>query len=213
MGTTDLAPTYVDELLRRQDALQAEVSRVIGELDLMRLLGRAGLAEQVGSSVSGLMVWRDIDFSVLSPGVNAERSWIFMRPIVSHPRITRLTYRNETGDLNRSGRAFDDRYYFVIHYQTMAGDNWKIDVSLWVDDAPRRQRAQALALASLAREKRVRILWLKDVWHRLPTYPDQVGGTDIYDAVLEHNVSTPEEFDSYLVERGMPARAGQVPRT
>lgn len=35
-------------------------------------------------------------------------------------------------------------------------------------------------------------------------YPYQVGGTDIYDAVLEHGVRTPEQFHSYLLERGMP---------
>ena len=44
------------------------------------------------------------------------------------------------------------------------------------------------------------------MWHRLPTFPYQVGGTDIYDAVVEHGVRTLEEFDDYLRERGMPAR-------
>jgi len=56
-----LDTAYVEQLLRRQDALQAEASRVIADLDLMSLLARAGRAEQVGSLVSGLMVWRDIE--------------------------------------------------------------------------------------------------------------------------------------------------------
>src|SRR4051794_440606 len=57
-----LDDAYALELLRRQDALQAEARRVVADLDLVPLLSRAGRVEQVGSSVSGLMVWRDLDF-------------------------------------------------------------------------------------------------------------------------------------------------------
>jgi hypothetical protein len=31
---------------------------------------------------------------------------------------------------------------------------------------------------------RLAVLRIKDVWHRLPSYPDTVGGWDIYTAVL-----------------------------
>ena len=65
---------YALELLRRQDALQAEARRVVAELDLVPLLSRAGRVEQVGSSVSGLMVWRDIDFTVLCRDLTTERA-------------------------------------------------------------------------------------------------------------------------------------------
>ena len=51
------APTAV-ELLRRQEALQAEAQQLIVQLDLFTMLSPAGKPEQIGSSVSGLMVWR-----------------------------------------------------------------------------------------------------------------------------------------------------------
>ena len=207
-----LTSTYAEELLRRQDALQAEATRVVSDLDLVAQLGRAGLAEQVGSSVSGLMVWRDIDFTVTSPGMTTERAWAVMQPIVSNPRVTRVAYSNEIGHLNQSGQRFDDRHYFILHYETNDGDEWKIDITFWVVDGPRHHRTRALAYLGLARQQRVRILWLKDIWHRLPTYPYQVGGTDIYDAVLEHGVCTPEELDAYLIERGMPSRVVDTPQ-
>jgi hypothetical protein len=208
-----LDTAYVEQLLRRQDALQAEASRVIADLDLMSLLARAGRAEQVGSLVSGLMVWRDIDIGAVSPGLSVDRAWDVMRPIVARPAVTRVSYANESGHLNTSGRPYDDRHYFVIHYETATHEDWKIDITFWLTDGPREQRARALALRRLPRETRVCILWLKDVWHRLPTYPYEVGGTDIYDAVLEHGVRTPDEFDAYLRERGMPARGEAARRT
>lgn len=203
-GALDKA--YVEQLLSRQDALQAEASRLIADLDLMSLLARAGRAEQVGSFVSGLMVWRDIDVGAVSPGLSVDRAWDVMRPIVARPAVTRVSYANESGHLNTSGRPYDDRHYFVIHYETAAHDDWKIDITFWLTDGPREQRARALALRRLPRETRICILWLKDVWHRLPAYPYEVGGTDVYDAVLEHDVRTPDEFDAYLRERGMPTR-------
>jgi len=206
-----LDPAYAEELLRRQGALQAEASRVIDELDLMRALARGGHPEQIGSSVSGLMVWRDLDVAVVSPGLAVDRAWDIMRPIITRPSITRVSYSNESGHLNSSGRPHDDRHYFVIHHETASRDDWKIDITCWLTEGPREQRARALALSRLPREMRVCILWLKDIWHRLPSYPYQVGGTDIYDAVLEHGVRTPDEFDAYLLQRGMPSRPDQAP--
>jgi hypothetical protein len=204
--TTGSNAAYVAHLLQRQGRLQTEAARVIADLDLMTLLGPAGRVEQVGSVVSGLMVWRDIDIGSVSPGLSTDGAWEIMRPIVGRREVTRVSYANESGHLNRSGLPYDDRHYFVLHYETAAHDDWKIDVTFWLIDGPREQRARALAMTDLPRETRIAILWIKDVWHQLPVYPYQVGGTDIYDAVLEHGVRTPDEFDTYLRRRGMPTR-------
>jgi hypothetical protein len=52
------------ELLDRADLLQTEAAEVIADLDLLALLGWTSYVEHLGSSVSGLMGWRDIDFAV-----------------------------------------------------------------------------------------------------------------------------------------------------
>jgi len=51
---------------------------------------------------------------------------------------------------------------------------------------------------------------LKDIWHREPTYPYEVSGMEVYDAVLEHGVRTPEQFDTYLGERSLPIRSQSI---
>jgi hypothetical protein len=58
----------------------------------------------------------------------------------------------------------------------------------------------------LTEETRLAILWIKDSWHRLPAYPYRVGGYEIYEAVLTAGVRTPDEFDAYLIARGLPDR-------
>jgi hypothetical protein len=80
---------------------------------------------------------------------------------------------------------------------------------LWLENLPRSELEDVQNLQKqLTAESRLAILWLKDVWHRLPAYRTQVFSMDIYDAVLRHNVQTPAELDRYLSERGKPARPG-----
>jgi hypothetical protein len=65
MPPASLDPAYVAELASRQAALQREAQVVVAELDLRATLGKVGRAHQLGSSVSGLMVWRDLDFIII----------------------------------------------------------------------------------------------------------------------------------------------------
>ena len=52
-------------------------------------------------------------------------------------------------------------------------------------------------------EQRAAVLRIKDVWFRLPSYPDEIGGFEIYTAVMEGRVRTPEEFRDWLADRGV----------
>ena len=197
---------YAARLLGRQDALQAEANRLVDRLDLPNILGRAGRFERLGSSVSGLMVWRDIDLGASCGRLSPEQAWETMLPLAAHPRTTRLDYRNETGRLAPPELRGYGRYYFVAHHKTETGDEWKIDISLWSPGSPPGPLAHAQELRRrLTPETRLAILWIKDVWHRVPSYPDLVSGMDIYDAVLEHGVGTPEQFGRYLRRLGLPA--------
>jgi hypothetical protein len=93
----------------------------------------------------------------------------------------------------------------VAHHETDAGEEWKIDVSLCSSGSPQGLLAHAEELRRrLTPETRLAILWIKDAWHREPSYPDLVDGMDIYEAVLEHGVRTPEQFGRHLRQRGLP---------
>jgi hypothetical protein len=202
MDTRQLDASYAAELLQRQNLLQAEARQVLADLDLMTALSRLGHAEHIGSSVSGLMVWRDLDVGVRCPQPTADCVFETLRPIITHPRVHEVLYREQAGPRSPSGQAADQRYYFVVRYVTAEGHPWKIDISVWLTDAPRNQLGHLDYLARhLTDETRLAILWIKDVWHRRTTYPDEVSGTDIYAAVIDHGVRTPEQFATYLQER------------
>jgi hypothetical protein len=196
----------VTQLLQRQQELQNESQIVVKELNLLELLSDAGTLCRVGSSVLGLMVWRDIDLAVSSPHMSPERVFEVMQPLFIHSRVKRIRYLNESGTSNPTHLLMDERYYFGVYYHTQAGTEWKIDISFWLMPGIHPEPIHDAMKCQLTPETRLAILWIKDVWYQLPTYRNEVYSTDIYDAVLQHGVRTPGEFDRYLAERGKPSR-------
>src|SRR3712207_5968214 len=73
MARDVLAEVVAAALLRRQAVLQAEAVGVLRDLHLPAVLTPAGQPIQVGSSVLGLMVWPDLDFTVLCPQLQADQ--------------------------------------------------------------------------------------------------------------------------------------------
>jgi len=185
------APPADEALLARQDLLQAEVRRFVADHRLEQLLEPLGRVIPVGSAVTGLMVWRDVDYTVDAPGVAAKAVWDAVAPLLH--RCEALAYADETGDRTAETAPFE-RHYFVFRI-----DGWKLDISVWTNGAPDEvERYQQDLRARLDPESRLTILRLKDVWHVRPEYPEVVGGYEICEAVLEHGVRTPAELESYL---------------
>ncbi len=205
MEYRELDYDYVEELYQRQQDLQVEAQEIIHELDIVAHLGQVGEVFQIGSLVSGLMVWRDLDFSIVCRDHDPSAIFRAMTPILSDERTIKLEYLNEAGFRAPSDAPDDERLYFVVNHETAAGNVWKLDFSFWFTMQgrgeimyPHRVREQ------LTEETRLAILWLKDIWRRSPTYPYEVGGYEIYDAVLNHGVRTPERLRAYLIAHGYP---------
>jgi hypothetical protein len=72
-GDPNLNPGFAASLLCRAEALPIEVGEVTRTLDLMPMLAALGQPRRVASSVSGLMVWGDIEVTVRYQDVTLER--------------------------------------------------------------------------------------------------------------------------------------------
>jgi hypothetical protein len=195
-------PASDDELRSRQSALQAEAGEVLAELD------RAGLFDSLsrpllgGSYVSGLMCWRDLDIMVLVGPDFAPRDVLrLLQRAVDVPGVVGLEYHDERGPRCPTDAVRDERYHVLI---TLGADreNWRIDLSLWLHDPHANVTAWHEALRErITDEQRGAVLRIKDVWHRLPSYPDEVSGLEIYTAVLDHGVRTPAQFGAWLARQ------------
>ena len=198
-------PEQDELLLQRQNLLQDEAQSVLTELNLIELLSAGGVVRQTGSTVLGLMVWRDIDLQVSSPQLSIERAFEIMHPLLTHPYVKHVRYFRQSDHFKLAG--LDERYFFMVYYERPGQAEWKLDISFWLGEGVRPEPLHDAIEQQLTPETRLTILRIKDVWYQLPAYRVEVASTDIYDAVLQHGVRTLTEFDQYLAERGKPTRA------
>jgi hypothetical protein len=177
-----------DELLERAAALREEGRAFLDRHAVEERLAEAGPVLLVGSVVTGLMVWRDLDVCVDARGLSRPAAWELVLPLVRAADRVRYEHLDEPEDR---------RHYFVLRL-----DGWKLDLSLFTDGIPAEVgEFQRELLGRLDDELRVAILRLKELWHRRPEYPEVVGGYEICSAVLA-GARTPEELDAYLEEQG-----------
>ena len=183
----------------QQSLLQTEALDVVARLDLPSRLGGLGEFDLIGSAASGLMVWPDIDVMVSADRPSSDSVLRAMAPVMAAARVHEVLYQKQTGPRSPTGRVEDERLYFVLRYAAPTGRRWKIDITVWCSDRQRPHVAEARRLAtSLTPAQRRAVLWIKSVWSARPEYPYEIGGTDVYTAVLEAGVRTPAEFERYL---------------
>jgi len=181
------------ELIDRQASLRAVGTEVLRSLDA--LFEGVGTPIPTGSYVSGLMAWRELDVMVLGgPDFSPQDVIALLGRAVSLPGVTGFDYLDERGDRSPTGERRDERYHVNIRLA-----EWRVDLSIWLYDDHINVTEWHRALAArITEEERLAVLRIKDVWHRRPEYPDEVSGLEIYTAVLDHGVRTPEAFGVWL---------------
>jgi hypothetical protein len=185
------------DLLRRQDALQAEATAACGDLNLDELLPGAGRPVRVGSSALGLMVKRDVDITVICPALDPATleavAGIGAR-LAPHPRVRQVRFRDDTGPWN-TDPGYPDGLYLGVDYRSPEGHDWNLDI--WFVDEPDRQpdlahlRTLAPRLTPGARRA---ILEIKQACEDRGL---SVRGFDVYRSVLDDQVRTPEQFEAW----------------
>ena len=197
-----MASASDEDLLARQSALQDQARQVLAGLDLAALVADIGPLLVTGSFVSGLMCWREVDVMVLAgPGFSPQDVMGLLARIVRRAGVTGLEYRDERGPRCVTGQLRDERYHVTLTVEH-AG-RWQIDLTLWLHDLHRNVTRWHEELGErITAEQRIAVLRIKDDWHRRPGYPHQVGGLDIYTAVIDDGIRTTDQFAAWLARRG-----------
>ncbi|AYB44735.1 hypothetical protein [Paenibacillus lautus] len=191
------------ELQLQQEALQEEASEVADELRLYELLSQAGEPVRVGSSAFGLMVWRDLDMTVKCSRLNQPLTAHIASELMLQAGVRELKFINDTGDYN-TDPAYPDGFYIGLKYKSQRGKEWALDI--WFVDEPEKQPDLKHIITMperLTQERREAILRIKNRWASRAEYGKSVRSFDIYTAVLEENVSTPEQFEAWLDQRSV----------
>lgn len=187
------------DLFERAKALQTEAYDVLARLNLEAAFPSFGPPVVIGSAVSGLMVWRDLDVMFTAPAATPADVFQGLARLSKRPGLLAADFRDERADRRPTPAQTDERFYVVLEYL-----DWKIDLTIWLHAVPRPHVAEAHALAALPLDQRRAILELKTLWSTSPHYPYTVGSTDIYEAVTTHAIRTPEALATHLATRHLP---------
>jgi hypothetical protein len=199
--TVPAADMTDDALISREVALQAAAARVLEDLDLFAVLGAVGRPTLTGSCALGVMVRQDIDVTSLCPVLDAAVVFAAGCALATHPRVHRLTFRNETGRWNVDP-AYPDGLYWGVRYRADVGDEWNLDLWFLRDGTSQHDLEHLRTIRPrLDREVRLAILRIKDSLATSPAYGREVHGHDVYTAALDGGVRTPEEFAAWMRER------------
>lgn len=189
------------ELFTRQEQLQGEAAVVRADLRLDEMLEPIGRPIIVGSAALGLMVWRDLDITVVCPSLEVATVASLGASLATSPRIRQVQFRNDTGQWNTDA-TYPDGLYLGLRYRWIEGQDWNVDV--WFVDEPDRQpdlRHLRELPDRLDAEARSAILRVKDAWAGRPEYGSLIQSYDIYTAVIDSGVRTLDEFDAWRVSR------------
>ncbi len=190
-----------DALIAREAARRADAVRVIEALDLLATLGTVGRPTLTGSCALGVMVRRDIDVTSLCPALDVEEIFAIGGALAAHPRVDRLTFRNDTGRWN-ADPAYPDGLYWGVRYRAAAGDEWNLDLWFLRDGTTQFDLEHLDTIRPrLDQETRAAILRIKESLAGSPTYGREIHGYDVYAAVLDHGVRTPEGFADRMGDR------------
>ncbi|UYO03990.1 hypothetical protein [Paenibacillus sp. PSB04] len=190
-----------EDLLARQNQLQAEAAVVLEELNLIQTLKAAGVPVKVGSAALGLMTWRDLDMTVICSKLDVAVISGIASQLILNPKIRQMKFMNDTGSWN-TDPAYPDGYFIGLDYLSESGSKWSLDI--WFVDDPEKQpdlRHIRTLPGRLHEDAVLSILRIKTVWASRAEYGKQVKSFDIYTAVLDHKVSTPAEFEQWLQNR------------
>jgi hypothetical protein len=192
-----------DDLLERQAALQARADEVVRDLDVLALAGTIGTPTRTGSSALGLMVGRDIDITTVGD-LDVGRVFALGQVLAAHPRVWRITFRNDTGRWNKETTRYPDGLYWLVEYVDEAGDAWKLDLWFLAEGTTQFDLEHMKTLPQrLTPEVRAAILRIKEdrQARAAPPAGPPMPSYEIYEAVLDHGVRTPGDFERYLAER------------
>lgn len=186
----------MDDLLGRQDSLQKEARRQLTELELLTLLSPFGDVIVVGSVITGLMTWPDIDLEVIGKHIpTKEAVGEIAKKLFTNQDIFRVWMMDnrEKSDIHQPAGLY------VGAKRHVGSEVWKFDI-WFLKDGDQRSGKDDLGWvkAGLTPERRNIILSIKDQISDDPMYRKTIFSFDIYKAVLEEGIEDIDGFKEYL---------------
>jgi hypothetical protein len=184
----------------KQTKLQKQATGVLSSLDLVNTLLKYGEVKMVGSVALGLMTWPDIDIDLESNSeINDKDYFEIVKYIFSQKNIKQLKLIDNRNSFEKNRPK--SMYIAVIY--NLNGVEWKIDIRyLNSGDAFAEDYLNKIK-SKLTEEKITAILKIKTDFCNHHKYRKEFSGFEIYNAVLDENIYSIEDFRKYMLKKGV----------
>jgi len=182
-----------EELFQLDSSIRAEADLMLKETGLGKIINEAGY-KPVGSYVMHTMTWRDLDFERSQDLPDWQQHLEFGTRLMQTDWLWEFDCMNTfiTGYFTNLPKGF---YWGLRGEYPKGGPTWKFD--LWtarMEEFERGLPRRTEWMNKMTEEKRFYILAIKDALCNTIEYRRTIHSVDIYEAVLDCNISTLEEF-------------------
>jgi hypothetical protein len=182
-----------EELFQLDRSIRLEADLMLKETGLGKIISEAGY-QPVGSYVMHTMTWRDLDFE------RTEESPDWQNHLEFGKRLMQIDWFWEFDCMNTFITSYfpnlPQGFYWGLRGEyPKGGPTWKFD--LWAareEEFERGLPRMAGWMSKLTDETRFYILAIKDALCNTIEYRRTIHSVDIYEAVLDCNIYTLEEF-------------------
>jgi len=183
--------------------LQKEADGLMAQVHLPELLKEYEEWFVGGSYAYHLMCWRDLDIYVLDREHNLKRAFNVAYELAVRLKARKVRFTNNV-DSEPKG------LYWGIKMGDERRGAWKWD--LWMldrEDYERHQKYVAALHKRMTPSARLAILEIKGAYWQKREYRDTITSDQIYRAVLDHGVTSTEQFAEFVArgERGVSSHA------
>jgi len=187
-------------LLQEQADLQVAAEQVLADTPLLGLLKNLGQPTQTGSSVTGLMVYPDIDFAIHTKEPNFQAAVKLVAEVVKDLKASAVKIADFAAD-----DAETASYYLGFDFMH-DGRKWHIDATV-SEPGPITTNPPELAdwLKAMTEDERLTLLKLKKELIDAQRYvgarskpPYTFRSTHLYEAVLKGKARTISEAEQYF---------------
>jgi hypothetical protein len=193
MGNIGIMANPTDKLLQRDEAIRREADALLYGRGLHLILAEYGTVHLSGSYALRLMTWRDLDFERTNHEPDMKQHWDLGAKIAQNRWVWSLHCIDAYHDPRHPG---DEGLYWGLRLtDPSSGEIWKID--LWTARPEEFERAtpkRPLWESKLNEDSRYCILAIKEAVCALPQYRNNLLSVHIYEAVLENDIRSINEF-------------------
>lgn len=187
-------------LLEESREVKAQADRLIAASGILDIVGIYGDVKIGGSYALDTMLRPDIDIFVIAEKHDYAKVLEVQRRLMETKFFRELDFVNwvEFED----PEVMDVHEYYFQPWTPFEGVLWKLDISLFTPEYDRSaeltDRFKRLLDAEPDNAKRIAILTIKEAMREGKKYRVGVEGKLIYQAVLDHGILNPADFEEFL---------------